>query len=232
MSLIGHSIGTETGILLAMDNAVADFLHRSTSELIGMSYMDITHPDDRSSNSDRIRLLRVGDDPVQLRKRYVRPNGQSAWATVRVSKLKDDYGNSQLIGTIFRLDFRQPQTAPEGLWQAARQQMKLISQRNELFGRDLFADNAWLVLLSLYIAEAEGRGILYQEEPLLGGISSNSLRQWLRGLRSRGFVEYLDDPISQPQLTQSGLSKIEILLGPMAAFNGDASFSSVDITRI
>ena len=44
--LIGHSVSDAHGQILAVDHAICELLHRSEAELIGTSYVVITHPDD------------------------------------------------------------------------------------------------------------------------------------------------------------------------------------------
>lgn len=212
VTMIGHSVGQACGLLLTMDGAVADFLQRSKAELRGLSYSDITHPDDRRTNVSRIRLLAVGDTPLRLRKRYLLPQGGHVWATVQVSKLHTGLDRGLLVGTIFSLDFRDRQAPPEALWAAAKRQLRLITERNAVLGPDLFSDGAWLVLLGLYLAEAEGRGLDIGDDHASGGVSAVSKTKWLRALRACGLVELIGDREDQPQLTQCGIDRIERLL--------------------
>ena len=218
LTMIGHSIGSGSGMLLAMDGAVADFLQRSKAELRGLSYADITHPGDRLANVDRIGLLATGDK-LRLRKRYILPQGGYVWASVQVSRLQTGLDQERLVGTIFALDFSERQTAPAALWAAAKRQAQLIVERNAALGPDLFSDGAWAMLLGLYLAEAEGRGIMAGGGCAPMGLSHVSAMKWLRALRSRGLVEYLDDREDRAQLTQYGLDRIERLLaaGSVAA---------------
>jgi PAS domain S-box-containing protein len=211
-TMIGHSIADVSGRLLTMDESVADFLQRSKAELRSLSYMDITHPDDRHANANRIDMLSVGDTPLRLRKRYILPDGKHIWSLVQVSKLDTGADRGRLVGTIFSLDFTQRQTPPEKLWAAAKRQIQLMATRNAALGGDLFADTAWSVLLCLYLAEAEGRGIDAGGQSASVGVSALSAAKWLRALRTRGLVEYVGDGEDQPQLTQRGIDAIESLL--------------------
>ena len=210
--MIGHSIADSSGMLLTMDNAVADFLQRSKAELRGLSYADITHPDDRSANVGRIRLLSFGEAPLRVRKRYILPSGGHVWATVQVSKFQIGQDQGRLVGTIFGLDFKERRAPPEALWVAAKAQSKLILQRNAALGADMFSDGAWTVLLCLYLAEAEGRSIDHASQTAPMGLSAISVARWLRALRSRSLIEFLGETETQPQLTQRGLDQIETLL--------------------
>lgn len=212
MTMIGHSIGAESGLLLTMDGAVADFLQRSKTELRGLTYADITHPDDRPANVTRLGQLTVGAQPLRLRKRYLLPQGGYVWATVEVSKLQTGLDQGRLIGTIFSLDFKEQQATPADLWAAAKRQAQLITDRNAALGPDLFNDGAWPVLLHLYIAEAEGRSFDDGGDSATGYLSATSKANWLRALRSSALVEFAGNRVDRPQLTQRGLDRIETLL--------------------
>lgn len=211
MRVIGHSISDSAGALLTMDEEVADFLQRPKRELVGISYVDITHPDDRQSNLTQIGSLSIAGDPLQIRKRYVLPCGGTRWALVRVSKLDVGSDKGCLVGTISEIDFNQPQSVQENVWRAARNQMDMIVQRNIELGSDLFSDNAWTVLLGLYVAEAEGSELCLATQAA-AGVSHVSLQRWLKGLRGQGLVEYPDMMVDRPQLTQLGINKLEMLL--------------------
>ncbi len=211
MTMIGHSIGAESGLLLTMDAAVADFMQRSKADLHGLNYADITHPDDRDANVHRVGLMPVGARPLRLRKRYLLPQGGHVWAMVEISKLHTGLDQGRLVGTIFRLDFNDRQATPADLWAAAKRQTRLIADRNTALGADLFNDGAWSVLLDLYIAEAEGRSLDDTVDGATACLSALSKAKWLRALHSCALVEFAgaDD---QPQLTQRGLDRIEGLL--------------------
>jgi hypothetical protein len=212
LTMLGHSIGSGCGLLLTMDEAVSDFLQRSKAELRGLTYADITHADDRHANVDGVARLGVGDKPLRVRKRYILPQGGHVWATVQISRLETGMDRGRLIGTIFTRDVENRPPPPAALWAAAKRQAQLITERNAMLGPDLFNDGAWTVLLCLYLAEAEGRGIADGGQSTPMGLSAVSAAKWLRALRSRGLVEYLGDRDDQAQLTQHGLDRIENLL--------------------
>ncbi|TXC70874.1 hypothetical protein FSB78_07910 [Sphingomonas ginsenosidivorax] len=212
MTMIGHSIGAESGLLLTMDSAVADFLQRSKAQLHGLTYTDITHPDDRHENVRGVGLLSVGSAPLRLRKRYILPGGGYVWASVQVSKLDTGLDKGCLVGTIFSLDLKDFRATPADLWSAAKRQAHLMAERNAVLGADLFNDGAWSVLLGLYIAEAEGRGLDGSGDCATACVSPVSRAKWLRALHSCALVEFAGRREDQPQLTQRGLERVEGLL--------------------
>jgi hypothetical protein len=97
------------------------------------------------------------------------------------------------------------------MWKAALRLKHLYSLKIEAFGRELFGDFPGLILLDLYLAEAEGRLASIEEVAGSAGLSVESVQRWLRVLAQRRLVHPLDG--SAPlQLGHDGLSKIERLL--------------------
>ncbi len=62
---------------------------RTHQELKGLSWQDITHPDDREATVDNHRRLFTGEiDGFTMEKRYLRPNGSEVWANTKVVRMK------------------------------------------------------------------------------------------------------------------------------------------------
>jgi len=60
---------------------------RVKSELLALRVPDITHPDDRETDSALRRRLVADGVPFIVEKRYVRPDGSQVWASVNVLRL-------------------------------------------------------------------------------------------------------------------------------------------------
>jgi PAS domain-containing protein len=65
--LVGHSISNARGHILAVDHGICELLHRSEAELIGMSYKQITHPDDVTWNASLVDKLEASGGPLTIR---------------------------------------------------------------------------------------------------------------------------------------------------------------------
>ena len=154
MVLMGHSLATADGRLLAVDPQVCEMLHREERDLIGVTFQSITHPNDIDGNVAAVTALRVQDGPVSLRKRYVRPDGSSVWSSIQISRLHADDG-SKLVGTIQLVASPYVGEGPEQLWRSARRLTALIERRRAELTDELFNDYPWLILLQIYLAETD-----------------------------------------------------------------------------
>ena len=210
--LFGHSISDATGRIIAIDPTVCEIMQRSECDLVGMSYVDLTHPEDRTRNVDLVDRLTVLDGPMAIRKRYVRPDGSSVWTDVQVSRLNAGVDKGRLIGTIQLVDPNAVLRDPESLWQSARSANASIQQRREELGDDLFSDHAWIILLQVYLAEAEGRIIDGPSIAEATRLQAVGVERWLRVLQERKLVELTGRSGFIAQLTTSGSNKVEQLL--------------------
>lgn len=63
-------------------------------ELFGMTFLDITHPDDAEDSVNHARRLAAGEiDEYQIEKRYIRKEGRIIWVRLSVRLLRDSKGN-------------------------------------------------------------------------------------------------------------------------------------------
>lgn len=211
MVLIGHSLATAEGVLLAVDAHICEIMHREERELIGATFQSLTHPEDLDKNVAALMALRVQDGALSLRKRYLRTDGSAVWSSIQVSRLRCDDG-SRLVGTIELINTSTVAATPESLWRSAQRVSALVEHRRAELTEDLFSDYAWLILLQIYLAEAEGRraDLPYITDAVR--IRYALAERWLGVLESRGLIEQSPWSDHLPQLTTAGMSKIERLL--------------------
>src|SRR3712207_3776034 len=82
-----------TGRLLLVNREMCEIVGYSKEELLGMSFLEITHPEDREVDLERFRRMISGDTPeYEHEKRYVRKDGSSVWARVRARIVRDEAG--------------------------------------------------------------------------------------------------------------------------------------------
>lgn len=81
------------GTFLEVNRYLAQFLGREATDLVGLTFQDITDPDDLGADLDLVEKLVSGHLPsYTLEKRYIRPDGESVWADLSVSCLRDSVG--------------------------------------------------------------------------------------------------------------------------------------------
>ncbi len=209
--IIGHTLASADGRILAIDDTVADLLWRAPKDVIGMSYLDLTHESDRRRNQVQVGGLRQASGPLSIRKRYIRGDGGIVHVDLDVSRFTIGSDAGRLIG-----GFHLPATPavdanPCRLWKTAKFFALFDRLRKERFGEDMFGDAIWSILLQFYLAEAEGR---VTDEGLLctaTGLRPPMLQRWLAVLDERGLVDPVVHRCGSRQLTGEGILVIEAL---------------------
>ncbi|MEL0253354.1 MAG: PAS domain S-box protein, partial [Novosphingobium sp.] len=81
------------GHFLRANSYLCKLLGRSESELQGLTFQDLTHPDDLGSDLDLLLQLMAGTIPsYTLEKRYLRPDGALIWTDLSVALIRNDEG--------------------------------------------------------------------------------------------------------------------------------------------
>ena len=208
---LSHSLANEHGIILAIDQSLADLLHRPVREIVGVSYLEITHDRDRVRNYVWVSRLEPGTGAKLLHKRYVRADGEAVWLEVNVSRLAHGIDQGRLIGT-FHLPTETKNNMPGRLWHAASHALEGERLRRAAIGSDLMGDFGWIVLLQVYLAEAEGRELEVDRIAALDDIPLSVFMRWLKLFEQRGLVERDGRRNSSYQLSPTGSARAEELL--------------------
>ncbi|MHB1568268.1 MAG: PAS domain S-box protein, partial [Solirubrobacteraceae bacterium] len=89
----GIAIGGLDRTWLHVNRALCEMLGFSETELLAMSFGDVTHPDDRAADEDHVARLFAGEiSEYRLHKRYRHRDGSTVWAQVTVALLRDRHG--------------------------------------------------------------------------------------------------------------------------------------------
>ena len=76
-----------------VNDRLSQILGYTTEELYGLSYQDVTHPDDlQQYNAQVARLVSGSSDSYSAEKRYLRKDGSMGWATLSVAPLRGTGG--------------------------------------------------------------------------------------------------------------------------------------------
>ena len=82
-----------TGRFLQMNDKFCRLVGHSRDELLAMTFLQVTHPDDREKSSEGIaRLLRGEIREYVTEKRYLRKDGGVAWSQLAVALVRDEDG--------------------------------------------------------------------------------------------------------------------------------------------
>ena len=213
--IIGRSISDAEGVIQAIDAPVAAILQRTQEQLIGQSYLAITHPDDLALNMAKVAALEPDGRSACIRKRYIGGWGDIIRLEVQVER-RSGCNGEELVGTLSTIDARSDLLGGDQtqyrLWHSANDLLNVMQARDELLGADLFADHAWRILLLTYVAEAEGRIAASASVADHLGVSPVMVERWLRALRAKYLIEPGIPGIDALQLTQVGIAGVERLL--------------------
>jgi hypothetical protein len=219
--IIGHSVSDGDGVILAIDEPVAVMLQRTQTQLRGLSYLSITHPEDVARNLSHIAALKPNGNSARIKKRYIGGEGDVITLEVQVSRLGNGK-SGHLMGTLSTVQTLADRMSngddmPYRLWRRAKDLLGIIRARDAVLGADLFADHAWTTLLIVYVAEAESRIASVDMIADTLRLSRSTLNRWVRVLQAKSLLEPLDADLDALQLTQTGIASVERLLANQAA---------------
>ena len=204
---VAHCVSSMAGIILDFDDGFCRLVQRRPDRLIGISYKAITAPADLSRSSKMLTGLIDKAAPTHLRKAYVRPDGSLIKAGLLVSKFRNE---GRLTTTLSWIDGRQ-EPSPSRLWKAALRVKHVYDARLIELGKDLFSDHVGLILLHMYLAEAEGRVVTASQVAKLINLPEQSMDRWVKALVHRGLVEIPVSNLGYIQLSQDGIIRLERL---------------------
>ncbi len=93
---VGVNRQTPEGLFLEVNERFARMVGREAIDLVGRSFVDISHPDDLlARGNDREELLAGRKDTVIREKRYLRPDGSVVWCRVTLTAIRDETGRPE-----------------------------------------------------------------------------------------------------------------------------------------
>jgi PAS domain S-box-containing protein len=99
---VGMAIAGLNGGFEQVNDRLAEILGAKKEELLGKTFMDLTHPDDAQKTREHMAKLVAGEiEDYALEKRYIGKNGRIIWCLTSVTMLKDSDGKPErFIGVI------------------------------------------------------------------------------------------------------------------------------------
>jgi PAS domain S-box-containing protein len=121
-------IETATGRFLGVNPKYCEIVGRTEQDLLGLTFQNITHPDDLTGNLDKLRQLAEGKvRHYETEKRYIRPDGSIRWVEVAVVAMWPEGGNPVWHMAIVQ-DITERKQAEEALRTSERQQHQIAKQ--------------------------------------------------------------------------------------------------------
>jgi len=121
-------IETASGRFLGVNPKYCEIVGRTERALLGLTFHEITHPDDVKENLKRLRELVEGEGRhYVIEKRYIRPDGSVRWAEVEVVAMWPN-GEDPVWHMAIVQDITERKQAEEALRTSERQQHKIAKQ--------------------------------------------------------------------------------------------------------
>ncbi len=91
---VGMTLTGLDGRYLRINQAFCEMIGYTVSELLGMNFLQITHPDDIAVNQDKFQQILAGKtNTFSMEKRYRHRQGTIVWVNMSTSLLRDVEGN-------------------------------------------------------------------------------------------------------------------------------------------
>ena len=124
------------GRWLMVNNKLCEIVGYSRKELLGMSFQDITHPEDLVADWTLARRMNAGElDEKTREKRYRHKNGHYIWVNLTSSMVRDDGGNPKYYSTVVEDISRRKQVEEELLHLANHDALTSLPNRSLLLDR-------------------------------------------------------------------------------------------------
>ena len=124
------------GRFLMVNNKLGEIIGYSQKELLGMSFQDITHPEDVIADWALARRMISGElDEKTREKRYRHKNGYYIWVNLTSSMVRDAQGNPKYYSTVVEDISRRKQIEEELLHLANHDALTSLPNRSLLLDR-------------------------------------------------------------------------------------------------
>lgn len=86
-------VDLKTGLFLRVNKKFCEITGYSSEELLSMTFLDISDPNDREKDLARFNKMVAGDMPeVVVQKKYIRKDGKVIWIEVNAAAIRDNSG--------------------------------------------------------------------------------------------------------------------------------------------
>jgi PAS domain S-box-containing protein len=100
---MGIDLLDRDGRIVRVNKALSNMLDYTEEELRRLTFLDITHPEDREISKQYLEALMAGEiHSYRLEKRYVKKDGSVVWADLWTTTIRDE--NGEHVGTVGVID--------------------------------------------------------------------------------------------------------------------------------
>jgi PAS domain S-box-containing protein len=95
---VGIFQGDKDGRFQYVNQKMCDIVGYTRDELVGLSFRDISYPQDIEADQERLQALIAGQEgPVVSQKLYIRKDGSLVWGNRTVAPIQDSFGRMQYV---------------------------------------------------------------------------------------------------------------------------------------
>jgi PAS domain S-box-containing protein len=162
-AVVGMAIVAPDGRFLQVNRSLCEIVGYSEGELLGLTFQDITHPDDLAAGLEQVGQLLSGElRSFHMEKRYFRKDGVVVWVLLSVSLVRDAQGRplhfiSQIQDVTARRQAEEALRNSEALYHSLVDSLPQNILRKDAAGRVTFANAHLCATLGLPPGEVIGK---------------------------------------------------------------------------
>jgi len=181
LASIGIALVAPNGGWLSVNAALCRIVGYTEQELLGLTFQDITHPDDVDADVHLLQRLQHGEiAQYQLEKRYVRKDGGVVWINLNVSCKRTAQGEPEYLVSVVK-DIQAQKTAES----AIREMNANLEQRVQARTAELHNTNS--MLTGAVIQQRRAEAALREREAELRSVIENANDAYI-ALDERGVI--------------------------------------------
>jgi len=191
---IGIAIASPQGRFIETNDALIRMLGYSRHEIEKLTFMDITHPDDRAETQRLSRAVRDGKiNFYRTEKRYIKKDGEVVWVVVRATALRNDDGSLKYwLGLM--VDITEHKNAKEALAESEKKYRMLFESSAE----------------GILVAQADNQKFRYANRAIcemLGYRAEELIRMGVHDIHAKEDLNFVLDEFNAMARGEKGLAE-------------------------
>ncbi|EFL50050.1 multi-sensor hybrid histidine kinase [Solidesulfovibrio fructosivorans JJ]] len=135
LAAVGIALVGPDGRWLRVNNKLCDILGYPCEALLGMTFQQITHPDDLDADMGKVRQVLAGNlNTYNREKRYIRKDGSFVWVNLTVALVRDAAGQPDYFISVIE-DIDRRKRAEEALLRSRDELARAAEQAKQLASR-------------------------------------------------------------------------------------------------